>query len=369
MSTTMIQSYVLHGLNAVPVTIAVDLREEKVYPPMLLDRVQSAILAAGFKFPPRLAVEIIHPNDLKVTTTALDLPIAVGILVATGQVANFDRNVAYFGELSMMGGVVEVRGTLAVALQAKVDGRILVGLEAAAAAASIGGEGYVLTRLSDLRHTLPRATPVESPALRSNMDMRGNEEASRTLDEAARTCRPVVLLGPPGCGQTKLATYATALMPPLSDAEAIEVATIQNVAGFRTIRQGVMSNRPFRAPHYTISPTGLVGGTTLRPGEATLAHRGVLFLDEYSNFSLPNREVVDRLIVDKYVTPLRTGGNDRFPADSWVIIAAKPCPCGNHEHPSRSCTCSKEMIEQYIHPIQEFVRTHDAVVIRLTPTA
>lgn len=379
MSVT-VHSYTLLGVQAVPVTIEVDLLSRLsaiviVGMPSATvwetaDRVRSAILGNGFDFPQGRVVVSVSPADLrKSNPTALDLPIAYGILVASGQVAPFDRDVALFGELSLRGEVRRVRGTLAAARCCVADGRVMVGA-GAAMAATIKGEGYVLTRLSDLRGTLEAARPIlpaSAPPELSFADVRV-ENVQGVLDllftaAEAPERRPVVLLGPPGCGKMMIGARAGSLLPEISPGAALQVATIHDAAGLGS--EAVACGRPFRAPHHTISVAGLIGNAAGTPGEAVLAHAGVLFLDEYPEFSQAARDAVDVVVQSRRIHPGGfPPGAPSMPAFCWVIVASNPCPCGNRGS-ARSCVCSSKQVADYLRPVRAFVRRHNAVVVDL----
>lgn len=374
-----VHSYTLLGVEAVPVTIEVDLVSR--LPAVVIvgmpsatvretaDRVRSAILASGFEFPRRRVVVSVSPADLrKSNPTALDLPIAYAILVASGQVAAFDRDVALFGELSLSGEVRRVRGTLAAARRCVANGRVMVGA-GAAMAATIKGEGYVLTRLADLRGTLEAARPIlpaSAPPELSFADVQV-ENVQGVLDllftaAEAPERRPVVLLGPPGCGKTMIAARAGSLLPGISPEAALQVATIHDAAGLGS--EAVACGRPFRAPHHTISVAGLIGNAAGTPGEAVLAHAGVLFLDEYREFSRAVRDAVDVVVQSRRVPAPAGFPPGAMPAFCWVIVASNPCPCGNRGS-ARSCVCSSKQVADYLRPVRAFVRRHNAVVVDL----
>lgn len=321
------------------------------------DRVRSAILNSGFQFPNRRLTINLAPADLPKDGARLDLPIALGILAASGQLepealATYE----FIGELALNGDVREVQGALAVARAVTADHRQLVvpvsnASEAARVAnLTVYGVASLQQVCNHLQGTaLITPTPTHSGKKQAHYqvdlaDVKGQHRARRALEIAAAGGHSVLFSGPPGTGKTLMASRLPTILPPLTDAESLEVASIYSVAN-TDYDYGI---RPFRAPHHTASAAALVGGGSQpRPGEITLAHRGVLFLDELPEFDRKVLEVLRQPLEAKQVIISRAARQVTYPASFQLVAAMNPCPCGYHGDRSGRCKCSPEAINRY----------------------
>lgn len=325
------------------------------------ERVRSAIKNAGFTFPNDRITVNLAPADFRKEGASFDLPIALGILAATKTVTNGHvAPIAVVGELALDGAIHGVRGALAVALACVRNrvGTILVPVENRAEARAVDGLRVLPVRtLQEAVRLLNGGEPVsipddpESPPPPTDdldfTDVRGQTYAKRALEIAAAGGHNVILVGPPGSGKTMLARRMTSILPPLGGDEVVEVSTIWSVAGLLTGRGGLVRVRPFRAPHHTTSASGLIGGgRPIRPGEVTLAHRGVLFLDEFPEFQQHVLESLRQPLEDGRLTISRASGTSRFPARFQLVAAANPCRRGC---PSLdACVCTPPDRERYL---------------------
>lgn len=327
------------------------------------ERVQAAVKNAGLVFPRlRLTVNL-APASLRKEGPAYDLPIALGALVASEQVrAEALEGALVVGELSLDGSVRHVRGVLPMAALARHEGfrRLFVPAEDAGEAGLIPDlEVIPVSSLTALVNHLSGVVPI-APVDRGRLpeaaplpvtdfaEIKGQEHVKRALEVAAAGGHNVLMIGPPGAGKTLLARALPSILPSMTIEEALDVTRIYSVADLLPSEVPLIQTRPFRAPHHTISHAGLVGGGNWpRPGEISLAHRGVLFLDELPEFGMRVLEVLRQPLEDKVVTISRARGAHSFPANFMLVAAMNPCPCGHFGDPTKECTCSPSTVTRY----------------------
>ncbi len=346
-----------HVQDGVPAFRVVGLADRSVQEAR--DRVRSGLTSAEFRFPgERLTVNLAPAQERK-EGTGFDLAIALAVLAASGQAPRERlRRVAAAAELGLDGTLRPVRGAMAMAETAhrlELDG-LLMSPESAAEAAAVAGAPVIaaatLTEAVDLLWGRAQPRPIPPPAASAPpvypdlADVRGQARARRALEIAAAGRHNLLLVGPPGSGKTMLARRLIGILPPPSALEAAEITRVHSTAG--TLPAGTVAGwRPFRAPHHSASAAALVGGASLRPGEATLAHRGVLFLDELAEFTRPALEALRVPLEERRVELARAGGRVVMPADCLVVGAMNPCPCGHAGDAERGCSCSPQRLAAY----------------------
>ncbi|MCC6179307.1 MAG: YifB family Mg chelatase-like AAA ATPase [Chloroflexi bacterium] len=329
------------------------------------ERVRAAVRNSGLTFPPRRITVNLAPAELRKSGPSYDLPIAVAILLASGQVSAEVANVLFLGELSLDGTVRHLQGVLPMVGLARDRGIKTVyvpAVDADEAALVDGVEIVPVGTLGDLVAHLRGEAAIEpkiggapterAPDPEPLVDLahvKGQEHARRALEVAAAGAHNLLLNGPPGTGKTLLARALASVLPDMTLDEALEVTRIYSVAGRLPDQGSLVRRRPFRAPHHTISPAGLVGGGVgwARPGELSLAHRGVLFLDELPEFNHTVLEVMRQPLEDGIVSLGRARGTTTFPAKFMLIGAMNPCPCGYAGDPTRACTCQQGAVDRY----------------------
>ncbi len=331
------------------------------------DRVTAAIKNSGYYFPSNRITANLAPADIRKTGSAFDLPIAIGVMAATNQV-NFSNleNTMILGELALDGSIRSIQGGLPIALAAKHHGlqHLVLPAENAKEAAIVEGLNvYPVKNLTDTVQFLNSSKTIqpESPTLKNAlervdtddlldlMDVKGQEHVKRAVEVAAAGAHNLIMIGPPGSGKTMIAKRIPSILPTLSIDESLETTKIQSIIGILPSDTPLVMTRPFRSPHHTISDAGLIGGGNIpRPGEVSLAHNGVLFLDELPEFRRNVLEVMRQPLEDGYVTISRAAASLTYPANFMLVAAMNPCPCGFFSDPNRDCKCSHNQIQTYV---------------------
>lgn len=360
----------LVGVDGVPVTVEVDLLRR--LPAVVIvglpngavkesaDRVRSALQQAGYDFPKRRVVVNLAPADLRKAGTAYDLPIAIGVLIASEQLPEERAaGTLFVGELSLEGRLRPIRGALSLALMAVAQGwkRVVLPAESAPEAAMVRDIEVLAAPDLDAvcrwmmgQDCLAPPPPAPPPVSFTDQDLRevrGQSRARRALEIAAAGGHNLLMVGSPGCGKTMLAARLPTILPSLTFTESVEITRVHSVAGLMPPGAGLMNRRPFRAPHHSITASGMVGNAFLQPGEVSLAHQGVLFLDELPEFQRHVLELLRAPLEDRELRLTRAQGSVIFPAGFSLIAAANPCPCGFQGHPTRPCSCGPALIERY----------------------
>ncbi|WP_418991009.1 YifB family Mg chelatase-like AAA ATPase [Alistipes sp.] len=348
-------------------------------------RIRAAFENSGERMSGRKVVVSLAPADLRKEGAAFDLPIAVGILAAMERIdARAVAGTLFAGELSLDGTVKAVRGVLPIAVCAQREGLRRLVLPAACAAEAAVVEGLEVIGVESLRQVIaylngderiaPAAAAEPEPFERATglydedfADVRGQGYVKRALEIAAAGGHNVLMIGSPGSGKTMLARRLPSILPPLTPAEALETTKIHSVAG-RAAVSGLMTRRPFRAPHHTSSQVALIGGgQSPRPGEVSLSHNGVLFLDELPEFGRSALEVLRQPLEEKRITVSRARYSVVYPANFMLVAAMNPCPCGYYNHPAKECVCSPGTVHRYMSRISGPLMDRIDLHVEVTP--